>query len=137
MRSVSRLTILPLVASLLVGAGACVAAAAGAAAGAAGAVYYSERGAESIVSASVEKTAEATRKAFKEFNITETKARSEREAGKITQVIEGTTPDREVTVTIATEGTGSKVEVVAQKSAVTWDKDFAKAILQRVVSLAG
>jgi hypothetical protein len=103
MRSVSRLTILPLVAGLLIGAGACAAAAAGAA-GAVGAVYYSERGAESMVSAPVEKTGEAARTAFKEFKITETKSRSDQEAGKTRQVIEGTMADREVTVTIAAEG---------------------------------
>jgi hypothetical protein len=136
MRSVSRLKILPLAASLLIGAGACAAAAAGAA-GAVGAVYYSERGAESMVNAPVEKTGDAARTAFKEFKITETKTRSEQEAGKTRQVIEGTMPGREVTVTIAAEGNGSKVEVVARKSPVTWDKDFAKAILERVVSLAG
>jgi hypothetical protein len=136
MRSVSRLTVLPLVASLLLGAGACAAAAVGAA-GAAGATYYSDRGAESIVAASVAETAEATRKAFEEFNVTETKARSDQGDGKATRVIEGETPDREVTATITTEGSGSKVEIVARKSAVTWDKDLAKAILERVVALAG
>jgi hypothetical protein len=137
MRSVTRLTILPLAAGLLVGAGACAAAAAGAA-GAAGAVYYSERGAESIVNAPVEKTAEAVRKTFTELNITETKTRSEQKTGDATEVLEGTTPDREVKVTIAAaEGGTSKVDVVARKSAVTWDKDFAKAILERVVSLGG
>jgi hypothetical protein len=127
---------LPLAAGLLIGAGACAAAAVGAA-GAASAVYYNDRGAESIVSPPVEKTAETVRKAFKEFKITETKARSEQEAGKTKEVIEGTAPDRDVKVTIAAEGNGSKVEVVARKSAVTWDKDFARAILERVVSLAG
>jgi hypothetical protein len=136
MRSVSRLTTLPLIAGLLIWAGACAAAAAGAA-GAVGAVYYNERGAESMVNAPVKKTGDAARTAFKEFKITETKTRSEQEAGKTRQVIEGTMADREVTVTIAAEENGSKVEVVARKSPVTWDKDFAKAILERVVSLAG
>jgi hypothetical protein len=135
MRSVIRLAILPLTAGLLVGAGACAAAAAGAA-GAAGAVYYNQRGAESMVNTSVEQTAEAVRRTFTEFHITETKARTEQESGESTQVLEGTTPDREVKVTIAAEGDKSKVEVVARKSAVTWDKDLAKAILERVVSLA-
>ncbi len=45
----------------------------------------------------MDKAEEAARKAFTEFNITETKVR---------------------------------------KSAVTWDKDYAKAILQRVITLA-
>jgi hypothetical protein len=88
-----------------------------------------------MVNTSVKQTAEAVRKAFTEFHITETKARSEQESGETTQVLEGTTPDREVKVTIAAEGGTSKVDVVARKSAVTWDKDRAKAILEQVVSL--
>lgn len=135
MRSTSRLTTLFLAGGLLVGVGACAAAAAGAA-GAAGAVYYSERGVESIVNAPVKKTAGAARKTFKELNITETKSQSEQEAGAATQVLEGTTTDRNVKVTITAQGEQSKVEVIAQKSAVTWDKDLAKAILERVVSLS-
>jgi hypothetical protein len=133
MRSTSHLAIFAI--ALILGGGACVAAAAGAA-GAVGGVYYSDRGAESVVKASVERTVEATRQAFKELNIGETKASNEQKGAKAKSVLEGKTPDREVTVSITTEGEGSKVEVVARKSAVTWDKDFAKTILQRVVALA-
>jgi hypothetical protein len=34
---------------------------------------------------------------------------------------------------LKTEGSSTRVEVVASKSAVTWDKDMAKNILQRIV----
>ena len=129
-----RLTLLPLALAGLVATGGCIAVGAGA--GAAAAVHLSERGAESIVPANVEKAQEAARKAFSEFSITETKSKTENEAGRDKRIIEGTAPNREVTITISTEGDGSKVEVVARKSAVTWDKDYAKAILQRVINLA-
>ena len=112
------------------------AAAVGAGAGAAAAIHLSDRGVESLVRANVDKAQEAARKAFGEFNITETKVKTETESGRNKRILEGTAPDREITVTITTEGDGSKVEVVARKSAVTWDKDYAKAILQRVISLA-
>ena len=34
-------------------------------------------------------------------------------------------------------GDGAHVEVVARKSAVTWDKEFARNMLERIVALAG
>jgi hypothetical protein len=129
-----RATLLPLILGAAVAGGGCAAAAVGA--GAAAAVHLSDRGAESLVTANVAKSEDAARKAFTEFNITETKARTETGDGKDKRVLEGTAPDREITVTISGEGDGSKIEVVAKKSAVTWDKDYAKAILQRVITLA-
>jgi hypothetical protein len=130
-----RLTFLPLLLAAATAAGGCVAVAAGA--GAAAAVHMSDRGAESLVSADVVKAEDAARKAFAEFSITETKARTETGSGTDKRVLEGTAPDREITITISADGDRSKVEVVARKSAVTWDKDYAKAILQRVITLAG
>jgi hypothetical protein len=129
-----RATFLPFVLGAAIASGACVAVAAGG--GAAAAVHLSDRGAESLVSAKVEKAEDAARKAFTEFNITETKAKTETGDGKDKRILEGAAPDREITVTITREGEGSKIEVVAKKSAVTWDKDYAKAILQRVITLA-
>ncbi|MEO8294887.1 MAG: hypothetical protein ABI613_05165 [Gemmatimonadota bacterium] len=45
-------------------------------------------------------------------------------------------PDREITITLTTEGTGTRVEVIASISAVTWDKDLAKKVLERVIENA-
>jgi len=48
--------------------------------------------------------------------------------------IEGTGRDRDVSVTLKPEGTGStRIQVVAKASAVTWDKDFARQILDKIV----
>jgi len=38
-----------------------------------------------------------------------------------------------VDVNLRSEGSGTHVEVVAKKTAVTWDKDLAKKILNRIV----
>src|SRR6185295_12185093 len=101
MRSAIRINLL---AAAIAGAAlsAGCAAAVGAGAGAAAAVHLSDRGAESMVNANVDKTQEAARKAFGEFNITETKVRTETESGRNKRVLEGTAPDREVTITITT-----------------------------------
>jgi hypothetical protein len=117
----------------LAGSG-CLVAAAGAGAG--GAIYVSDRGAESVVPATVASTESAAQRVFQELGIKETKTSSEQSSGEQKRVLEGSTDDRDVTVTIASEGSGSKVVVVARKSAVTWDKDLAKAVLEKIVSQA-
>jgi hypothetical protein len=117
-----------------VGASGCLVAAAGAGAG--GAVYVGDRGVESVVAASVDRAYDATVRAFRELGVTEGKSSSERDGGTARRELEGSTGDRNVTVKVRTEGAGAHVEVVAYKSAVTWDKDFARRILERIVALA-
>ena len=109
----------------------CVLAAAGAGAG--GAIYYTERGAEGTVSASVSRTFEAARQAFADLSISETKSGNEQEGATEKRSLEGKSGDREIAVDLKTEGSGTHVEVVAKKTAVTWDKDLAKKILNRIV----
>lgn len=115
---------------LLVSTG-CVAAAAGA--GAAGAIYVIDRGAETSLLAPVPTVEASAKRVFTEMGIKETKTSTEQAGGGEKRVIEGTLDDREISVNIETAGTGSKVVVVAKKSAVTWDKDLAKNILERIV----
>ena len=122
--------------SLLALAGAavlsgCFLAAAGAGAG--GAIYVTERGAEAQVASPVERTLGATRQTFQELGVTETKSSSEQEGGVEKRSLEGKTSDREIEVDLRSEGTGTHVAVVAKKTAVTWDKDLAKKILNRIV----
>jgi hypothetical protein len=110
----------------------CVLAAAGAGAG--GAIYVTERGAEAVIPAGLDRAATATRQAFGQLNIRETKSASEAGEGGEQRHIEGTGRDRDVTVTLKPEGTGStRIQVVAKASAVTWDKDFARQILDKIV----
>jgi hypothetical protein len=123
-----------LVAAVPALAGGCVLAAAGAGAG--GAVYVSDRGAESVVNATVDKTQQAAREAFRELGIKETKTSTEQAGSGQKLGLWGESDDREITVWMETQGSSTKVDVVAQKSRVTWDKDLAKQILERIVALS-
>jgi hypothetical protein len=121
------------VAALFLLAG-CVFAAAGAGAGAA--IHLSDRGVESVVPASVDRTFDASRQAFQELGITAGRQTSERDGATERRELEGSTTDREITVIIKAEGDGAHVEIVARKSAVTWDKDFARRIMEKIVAAA-
>jgi uncharacterized protein DUF3568 len=111
----------------------CVVAAAGAGAG--GGIYFTQRGVESIVPATVERAATATTQAFGQLKVRQTKSQVEQgEEGEKTQ-IEGTAGDREVSVTLKAEGQNTtRVQVVAKRTAVTWDKDFARSVLDKIVA---
>src|ERR1041384_1597228 len=84
----------------------CMVAAAGAGAG--GGIYFTQRGVESVVPATVDRAATATATAFDQLKVRQTKSQVEQgEAGE----------QREI------EGT-----------AVTWDKDFARSVLDKIVA---
>ena len=106
------------------------------AAGAGGAVYVTDRGAEAQIAAPVPRAFDAARQAFQEYSITETKTGSSQEGATEKRSLEGKTSDRDVEVELRTEGTGTHVAVVVKKTAVTWDKDFAKKILNKIVEQA-
>ena len=118
-------------AAALVFAG-CVVAAAGAGAG--GGIYFTQRGVESVVPATVERAAAATTEAFSLLKVRQTKSQVEQGDDGEQREIEGTAGDREVTITLKPEGkSGTRVQVVAKRSAVTWDKDFARSVLDKIV----
>lgn len=106
-----------------------------AAAGAGGGIYLTQRGVESVVPVAVDRAATATRQAFDQLKIRQTKSQIEQgEQGEERQV-EGTAGDREISVTMKVEtGSSTRVQVVAKKSAVTWDKDFARTLLDHIVA---
>jgi hypothetical protein len=70
------------------------------------------------------------------LKIRQTKTNTQQDAdGKAKQELDGATSDRDISVTLKSEGQSStRVQVVAKKSAVTWDKDFARAILDKIVA---
>lgn len=114
-------------------AAGCVAAAAGAAAGAAGAIAYTNRGVESQVDASVPATASATRQVFSDLGISLTRREVDREDDEIE--LEGERGDMDVTVTIEEGDDGlTEVGVIAKTSAVEYDRDYARAVLRRIVA---
>ena len=116
-------------------AAGCVVAAAGAGAG--GGIYFTQRGVESVVPASVERAAAATTQAFDQLHIRQTKVETAQDDAGERREIDGTAGDRDIAVTLKPEGKSStRVQVVAKKSAVTWDKDFARAVLDKIVAFS-
>ncbi len=112
-------------AALLAG---CIVAAAGAGAG--GGIYLTQRGVESVVPATVDGAAAATATAFDQLKVRQTKSQVEQGEDGEQREIEG-----EVSVTLKPEGkNGTRVQVVAKRTAVTWDKDFARSVLDKIVA---
>ena len=111
----------------------CLVAAAGAGAG--GGIYLTQRGVESVVPATVERAAAATNQAFDQLKVRQVKSQVEQGENGEKREIEGTAGDREVSVTLKAEGTNAtRVQVVAKRTAVTWDKDFARSVLDKIVA---
>jgi len=111
----------------------CLFAAAGAGAG--GAIYFTERGVESVVPVAVDRAAAATEKALGELKVRQTKSVSEQRQDGEQREIDGAAGARDVSVTLKAQGKNStRVQVVAKTSAVTWEKDFARAILDKIVA---
>jgi hypothetical protein len=111
----------------------CLVAAAGAGAG--GGIYLTQRGVESVVPVPVERAGTATSQAFEQLKIRQTKSQVEQGNQGEKREIEGTTGDREVSVTLEVEANNTtRVQVVAKRSAVTWDKDFARSVLDKIVA---
>lgn len=117
-----------------VAASGCILFAAGAGAG--GAIYVGDRGVESEVAAPVEKVWDASRQAFKELGIAETKTSTEQDGGVEKRILAGTINDHKVTASLKSQGSGTHVEVVVEKTPVTWDKDFARKVMEKVVALS-
>lgn len=119
-----------LAASSLV-AGGCFLVAAGA--GAAGAIAYTNRGATSEVAGSVDQVFDRAGAAFQQAGITET-GRSTEDSGRQRKLL-GTKGEYEVAAELhrSTDST-TKVEITARKSAVEYDKEMAKDILNRILT---
>lgn len=112
-------------------AGGCFLVAAGA--GAAGAIAYTNRGATSVVAGTVDQVFDRAVAAFQQAGIAET-GRSTEDNGRQRKLI-GTKGEYEVTAELnrSTDST-TKVEITARKSAVEYDKELAKDILNRMLT---
>ena len=112
-------------------AGGCFLVAAGA--GAAGAIAYTNRGATSVVPGTVDQAFDRAAAAFQQAGIAET-GRSTADNGRQRKLV-GTKGEYEVTAELNhTTDSTTKVEITARKSAVEYDKEMAKDILNRIVS---
>jgi hypothetical protein len=117
--------------SLMLASGTGCIAAAGAGLGAG--IYLSDRGAESLVSSPIDKTFAASQEVFREMGITEVKSSGEQTSSAEERQIDGKRGDKNVKVTLKTEGEGTRVEVVASEDMVVWDKDLAREVLEQIV----
>jgi hypothetical protein len=125
----------PLLTLLLSG---CFAVAAGA--GAAAGIYYSDRGAVSTVNASFEQVVSAVQRALPEMGVRVRKTERDDEDGQRVARLQGDRNDGhgEVEVKVKQDRTRQvEIEVVAKKSEVTWDKDFAGSVLEKILKYAG
>ena len=124
---VHRLFLLTLLTAVAAG---CVAVAAGA--GAAAAIAWTERGARSQVQGSTSQVFDRSVTVFNEMGIARS-GESTDEGGR-KRMLKGTRGDLDVTVEITQEtASTSQVEVYARRSAVEWDKDFARDVLTRII----
>jgi hypothetical protein len=117
---------------LTVGSASACLAAAGAGLGAG--IYLSDRGAESLVDAPIEKAFEASRVVFSDMGMTDVETRGEQSGSSEERQISGKRGDKNVKVTLRTEGESTRVEVVASEDMVVWDKDRAREVLEKIVN---
>jgi protein-tyrosine-phosphatase len=126
----ARLVLLLGLASVLPG---CVAA--GAAVGAAGVgsgVYFTSRGAESILDGPPDQVERRARAVLEKEGVRITGTQTEKSGDK--RELTGTKNDLDITVTMERQDAKStKTEVSARKNLVTWDKDYAQQLLGKIV----
>ena len=113
-------------------ASGCFLVAAGA--GAAGAIAYTNRGATSVVAGTVDQAFNRAVAAFQQAGITET-GRATENNGRLRKLI-GKKGEVEVIAELnwATDST-TKVEITAKENAVEYDKELAKDILNRILTM--
>ncbi len=109
----------------------CVVAAV--AAGAGGGVYFTSRGAESLVEGSIEQVAAHTEAALRDLLITPT-GNSTKHSGDQREY-RGTKGELDVTVKLERKTPSTTtVEVTARKNLAEWDKDYAKQVLAKIAA---
>jgi hypothetical protein len=100
-------------------------------------IYLTHRGAESTVPAAVDRLTEAARAAFRKWSVDEMAFEIERDGGRRTLV--GNTRQRDVEVTVVMEQRGegeATVEVFARENLVTYDKSYARDVLESIIEKA-
>ena len=128
-RTSTRWAALAVVAALSGPVAGCIAAAA---AGAAGGVYATTRGAEALVSGSVDQVAARAQTVMKDLDLAPTGEKTESAGDK--HEFKGTKGDLDITIQMQrSDSSTTKVEVTARKNVAEWDKDYAKEVLTRIV----
>lgn len=128
-RRAAPLSQLALVLALALPASACLAAAA---AGAAGGIYFTSRGAESLVEGSIDQVAARAETVMADMQIVKNAESSER--GGDRRELKGKKGGLDVTIQMRRESpTTTKVEVTARENVAEWDKEYAQQVLERIV----
>ncbi|HEX6103989.1 MAG TPA: hypothetical protein VFZ26_00310 [Gemmatimonadales bacterium] len=128
-RAAATLSKLALALGLALPASACLAAAA---AGAAGGIYFTTRGAESLVEGPIDQVTARAEAVMGEMQIVKEGESSER--GGDERELKGKKGDLDVTIQLKRESpTTTKVEVTARESLAEWDKEYAQQVLERIV----
>jgi len=108
----------------------CIAAGA-AAAGAGGGMYFTSRGAESIVDRPIDEVERKGRAVLEQDGVAITGTQTEQSGDK--RELKGKKGELDITVTMERQGSQTKTEVSARKNLVTWDKDYAQELLSKIV----
>jgi hypothetical protein len=113
--------------------GACAAAAV-AGAGAATGIYLTSRGANAVVDGSLPVVARRTDAVFSQLGIEVTERTVAGDSSRVE--LKGKTSDgRDVDTKLRRESaTTTAVEVTVRKNPVVWDRDYARTILERIVT---
>lgn len=120
-----------LISTLALSTSGCILAAAGAGAGSG--IYLTSRGVESVIPASIGRVADATERAFTGLEIERTGLEVDDRDNRRIYRGQSAGGGRDVVVTLEAEESGStKVEVTARSGVVTWDKDLARRIVERI-----
>lgn len=120
---------LSLMLGLSVGVSGCLLAAA---AGAGGAIHFSGHTAEAIVERSVADMSTAAESVLASEGVVISASHTE-DSGA-TRSFEGKKGDLDITVTIERTSGGSKLRVSAQRNTASWDDDYAKALLAKIIA---
>ncbi|MDH3497496.1 MAG: hypothetical protein OER21_12100 [Gemmatimonadota bacterium] len=118
---------------VLAGAQACIVAAAGD--GAAAGIHVTSRGVEASLEPGVDHVTRAVQATFRDLGIRQT-AESSKQSGAERE-FKGEVDDLEVTVTLRSREGRTDVEVVARRSVASWDKDYAREVLGRIIQRTG
>jgi hypothetical protein len=103
-----------------------------AAAGAGGAIHFSGHTAEAIVERSVDDMAGAVARTLAAEGIEVSASHNEDSGAKVS--FEGAKGDLDVRVSLERDGVGTKVRVSAQRNAASWDDDYAKELLAKIIA---
>lgn len=116
-----------------VGAGVSAGCLAAAAAGAGGGIYFSGHNAEAIVDRPVSAMVARAEAVLRAENVAITESSTQESGDK--REMKGTQGDLDITVSVEREeGGATKVRVSARKNLVSWDDDYARELLAKIIA---